>query len=206
MQLLFLMPGIKPRIKDGQGYKEVLLMQEEANQKTVGIVVQAGKFTMHEFGRACEKYSQYRRDKKRMRRTDPTKYKVNQPKKIKVKQMMKEGESVKRVNLEELDVSEFSKIARKNGLRFAVNKDKSTNPPTYVVYFKARSGEAIDQTVDEYIRMHLSKKKTKEQQPKEQPKKQKQQETIHDKLGKFQKVVDENAAKIAKDKAKDIIR
>ena len=206
MQLLFLMPGIKPRIKEGQGYKEVLLMQEEANQKTVGIVVQAGKFTLHEFGKVCEKYSQYRRDQKRMRRTDPTKYKVNQPKKIKVKQMMKEGESVRKVNLEELNIGEFSKIARKNGMRFAISKDKSTNPPTYVVYFKARSGEAIDQTVDEYLRTYLSKKKTKEQQPKEQPKKQKQKETIHDKLDKFQKVAKENAAKVAKDKTKDIIR
>ena len=45
-------------------------MQEEANQKTVGIAVQVTKMTGRAFLRACEKYLQYRKDK----RTSPPTY------------------------------------------------------------------------------------------------------------------------------------
>lgn len=122
-------------------------VQEEANQKTVGIVVEGGKFTGRMFLRACDKYTQHRRDKKHMRQTDPTKYKVNQLKQITVKQFMKEGEPVRKVELQTPEIKEFEKLDRKNGLRFAVMKEKTSEKPQYVIYFKARSGEAIDLTM-----------------------------------------------------------
>lgn len=170
-------------------------MQEEANQKTVGIVVEGGKFTGRMFLRACDKYTQHRRDKKHMRQTDPTKYKVNQPKQITVKQFMKEGEPVRKVELQTPEIKEFEKLARKNGLRFAVMKDKTSEKPQYVIYFKARSGEAIDLTMEQFTRMQATKK--------DKPHKQ---QSVHEKLDKFKRVAKENAAKVAKDKTKDIIR
>lgn len=170
-------------------------MQEEANQKTVAVVVEAGKFTGRTFVRACEKYSQHRRDKKHMRQTDPTKYKVNQPKKITVKQFMKEGEAARRVELQTPEIKQFERLARRNGLRFAIMKDKTAEKPQYVVYFKARSGEAIEHTLEQFTRMQVTKK--------DKPQKQ---NSVHEKLDKYKRVAKENAAKVAKDKAKDIIR
>ena len=44
----------------------------------------------------------------------------------------------------------FKRIARKYGVDYAVTKDKSVDPPNYVVFFKAKDADALQLIVDEY--------------------------------------------------------
>ena len=77
------------------------LMQEEANQKTVGIAVQGGKMTGRLFLRAVEKYLHYRHEQKQYKKRDPTNYEMNKPKKVRIKKLVKEGTGVSSVELKD---------------------------------------------------------------------------------------------------------
>lgn len=169
-------------------------MQEQANEKTVGIAVQASKMSGRLFMRMVEKYMNYRRevkrDKKYAQRTDPEKQKINQAKKVKVKTLVKEGAGVSSVEIKDEKIRQFEKLARKNGVRYAIKKDKSTTPPTYIIFFKAKDGEVIDRTMKEFLKRNISKD-DKEKEP-----------VIASKLKKFKAVVAEAATKISKIKNK----
>ena len=70
-------------------------MQEQANEKTVGLVCRSTRMSASTFMRLCEKYLRHRRmvvrDKKISKRYDPARQKINQAKRIKVKELVKEG-------------------------------------------------------------------------------------------------------------------
>ena len=169
-------------------------MQEQANEKTVGIAVQAGKMSGRLFMRMVEKYMSYRkevkRDKKYAKRSDPGKQEVNQAKKVKIKTLVKEGSGVSTVEIKDKKIRQFEKLARKNGVRYAIKKDKSTVPPTYIIFFKAKDGEMIDRTMKEFLKRNISKD-DKEKEP-----------VIASKLKKFKEVVAKTTAQISKIKNK----
>ena len=58
-------------------------MQEEANQKTVGVAVQGTKMTV----------------KQQRREHDPASYEINQPKRVRVDRLLREGEGVSTVTI-----------------------------------------------------------------------------------------------------------
>lgn len=163
-------------------------MQEEANQKTVGIAVQGTKMTGRMFLKACDKFLQYRKEQKRLKRQDPANYKINQPKRVKVERLVREGDGVSSIEIKDNSIRDFEKLARKNGIRYAVKKDKSTSPPTYFIFFKGKNAEVIDNTIREFTKRQLAKGERKP--------------VIHEKLENFKKLARESANKLSKVKNK----
>ena len=165
-------------------------MQEQANEKTVGLVCRSTRMSASTFMRLCEKYLRHRRmvvrDKKISKRYDPARQKINQAKRIKVKELVKEGAEVSSVEIKDEKIRQFEKLARRNGVRYAIKKDKSTTPPTFIVFFKAKDGEMIDRTMKEFLKRSISKD-DKGKEP-----------VIHAKLTKFKAVAMEAAAKVSK--------
>ena len=80
-------------------------MQEQANEKTVGLVCRSTRMTATMFARLCGKYLRYRRmvnrDKRMAKRYDPSKQKINQPRKIRVQELVKEGSGVSSVEIKD---------------------------------------------------------------------------------------------------------
>ena len=186
---LTLIPGELPQGVCTGSEMEKEIMQEEANQKTVGIAVQGTKMTARVFMRACEKFLQYRKEQKRLKKQDPANYKSNQPKRVKVSRLVREGDGVSSIEIKDESIKEFEKLARKNGVRYAVKKDKTTSPPTYYIFFKGKNAEVIDNTLREYTKRQLTRGEKKP--------------VIHDKLENFKKVAKEAAAsKLSKVKNK----
>ena len=91
-------------------------MQEEANQKTVGIAVQGTKMTGRVFLSTCEKYLQYRKEQKRLkqqrREPDLASYEINQPKRVRVDRLLREGEGVSTVTIKDNSIKPFERLAR----------------------------------------------------------------------------------------------
>ena len=173
-------------------------MQEQANEKTVGLVCRSAKMSARTFLRLCEKYLRYKRmearDKKISRRYDPARQKINQAQRIRVRELVKEGSGVSSVEIKDEKIRQFERLARRNGVRYAIKKDRSTTPPTYIVFFKAKDGEVIDRTLKEFLKRNISKD-DKENGP-----------VIKEKIKKFKAVAAETALKLAKIKHKDLER
>ena len=49
------------------------------------------------------------------------------------------------------NIKSFERVARKYNVDFAVKKDKTTEPPKYLVFFKGRDADAVAQAFKEFV-------------------------------------------------------
>lgn len=170
-------------------------MQERVNEKTVGVAVQAVKMTGRILARVAAAYlrhvNEVRREKKISARSDPTKYKQNQEGRVSIKTLMKEGDGISNVEIRDDHIRTFEKLARKNGIRYAVKKDKTTDPPTFYIFFKGKNAEVIEATLKEFTQVKLTKNGKR---------------PIHDKLKIYGERVKAATKDLARDRNKERVR
>ena len=67
-------------------------------------------------------------------------------------------------NLEITDgnIKDFEKTARKYNIDFALKKDKSVDPPKYIVFFKARDVDVMTEAFKDYTKVNLKKSQMKQ--------------------------------------------
>ena len=117
-------------------------MQEEVEQKTVALVISAGKLTGRELKKAIAKLLAHMKDKK----NHPN---IPQGKQT-VKQLAGQGQGMTSIEITDQNIKDFERVARKYGVDFAVMKDKHEVPPKYVIYFKGKDADAITNAFKEY--------------------------------------------------------
>lgn len=74
-----------------------------------------------------------------------------------VKQLIGQNQGVANIEITDPSVKEFERIARKYGVDFAVKKDRSCDPPKYLIFFKARDADAITAAFTEYTQKKVKK-------------------------------------------------
>lgn len=122
-------------------------MQEETTQKVIAL---AGKFVRLDadaLKAMMRAYLNHRRQNKA---------KVHG--KISVKKLVGEGVGASSIEVNDGNIKSFERVARKYNVDFAVKKDKTTNPPKYMVFFKGRDADAITQAFKEFVYGNEKKK------------------------------------------------
>lgn len=115
-------------------------MQEETTQK---VIVLAGKFirldanVLKAMMRAYLNHHRHNKAKKHG--------------KMSVKKLVGEGVGASSMEVNEGNIKSFEHVARKYNVDFAVKKDKTTDPPKYMVFFKGRDADAIAQAFKEFV-------------------------------------------------------
>ena len=125
-------------------------MQEEVENRTLTLVVSGTKFTGRLFKAAISKYMAHRREKKlekQRSRDSPVTPKGKQT----VKQLTQQNQGVSNIDIQDKEIRQFERIARKYGVDYAVKKDRSTSPPKYMIFFKGRDADAITAAFQEYM-------------------------------------------------------
>ena len=117
-------------------------MQEEVEQKTVALVISAGKLTGRELKKAMLKLLAHLKDKK----AHPN---IPQGKQS-VKQLAEQGQGMNSIEITDQNIKDFERVAKKYGVDFAVMKNKHEVPPKYVVFFKGKDADAITNAFKEY--------------------------------------------------------
>ena len=129
-------------------------MQEEVENRTVNLAVSTTKVTARTLVRGIRWYLMHR-NQKRMRKQMEHPYAEG---KQSVEELTKAGVSTDKIELPEGSAKEFCKLANKFGVDYAIRKDKTQDPPRYVVFFKAKDTEVLDQVIKEYTANTLDKK------------------------------------------------
>ena len=62
-----------------------------------------------------------------------------------MKKLVGEGVGVSSIEVTDGNIKSFERVARKYNVDFAVKKDKTTEPPKYLVFFKGRDADAVSQ-------------------------------------------------------------
>lgn len=129
-------------------------MQEEAENRTLTLVVSSAKFSGRLLKTAVDKYLAHLKEQKQQKSRDaPVKPKGKQT----VKQLIGQNQGVSNIEITDPSIKEFEKIARKYGVDYAVKKDRSTSPPKYLIFFKARDADALTAAFTEYTGKKVKK-------------------------------------------------
>ena len=122
-------------------------MQEEVDQKTIALSMKTGKFTAQVLQAALKKYLQHRAKGKTMLHHGQQS----------LKQLKKHGAALSNIEITEANIGAFKPCAKKYGVDFALRKDKTTQPPHYVVIFKSKDADNLEQVFREFTAKTLSK-------------------------------------------------
>ena len=125
-------------------------MQEDVENKTLTLVVSGTKFNGRLLKAAITKYMAYRKEvklEKQRKREMPVAHRGKQT----VKQLTQQNQGVSNIDIQDKEIRQFERIARKYGVDYAVKKDRSTSPPKYMIFFKGRDADAITAAFQEYM-------------------------------------------------------
>lgn len=122
-------------------------MQEEIEQRSIAITVQAAKLS----GRVLRSAIAAALRKMAEHRNTPTVGR-NSMKKLTAKEPSAETIEVPG------RIRSFERYARQNKVRYHVEKNTGTSPPTWTVYFKAGQASALTAAFQKYAKKELEKK------------------------------------------------
>lgn len=74
-----------------------------------------------------------------------------------VKELIGQNQGVSSIDIAKTDLKGFEGVARKYGVDYAIRKDRSVDPPKYLVFFKARDADALTAAFNEYSAKSLAK-------------------------------------------------
>ena len=119
-------------------------MQEEVENRTINLAISTTRLTARSIIAGIRKYLQHREKVKARKGTRDTAVHGKQS----VKQLL--GQNQGATN---------ERLARKYGVDFAVRKDKSVDPPRYLVFVRSKDADALDAICKEHQARSLTKDK-----------------------------------------------
>ncbi len=122
-------------------------MQEEVTQKTIALVIKTAKLDASVLKAAMKMYLNHHKQK-----AQGTHGKTS------VKKLVGDGVGVSSIEVTDGNIKSFERVAKKYNVDFAIKKDKTTEPPKYVVLFKGRDADAIAQAFKEFVYGNEKKK------------------------------------------------
>ncbi len=120
-------------------------MQEEVESRTLTLAVNGTKFTGRMLKAAVAKFMAYRRNRKAVKAS------VHPKGKQSVKQLTRQGQGVNTMEIDDANLRQFERIARKYGVDYAVRRDTSADTPRFLVFFKGRDADAISAAFKEFL-------------------------------------------------------
>lgn len=126
-------------------------MQDEVREKSVAFVIRAGK-TGGKLTASMLKYAieQYLEQQRNLRAPHG---------KQSVKSLVRQGAEVQNIEITDKNIRSFQSVAQKYGVDYALKKDTSSQPPRYLVFFKARDTDALIAAFREFSGKQLKRNK-----------------------------------------------
>ena len=122
-------------------------MQEEVTQKTIALVIKTAKLDASVLKAAMKMYLNHRKQK-----AQETHGKTS------VKKLVGDGVGVSSIEITDGNIKSFERVAKKYNVDFAIKKDKTTEPPKYLVFFKGRDADVVAQAFKEFVYGNEKKK------------------------------------------------
>lgn len=132
-------------------------MQEEVENRAINLAISTTKLTTRTIVATIRKYLQNRekvKARKVVRDTSPHGRQT-------VKQLLGQNQGATNVEIDKSGIKDFERLAKKYGVDFAVRKDKSVDPPRYLVFVRSKDADALDAICKE----HQAKSLTKDKRP-----------------------------------------
>ena len=129
-------------------------MQEEVTQKTIAFSIKSAKLTIQVLQAAARKFLETQNKGK-------TKLHHGQQS---LKQLKKHGAALSNIEITDANIGLFKPCAKKYGVDFTLRKDATTQPPHYIVIFKAKDADNMEQPFKEFTAKKLQREEIEEAQ------------------------------------------
>jgi len=132
-------------------------MQEYNNEKIVAMTVKTANMNVGVLKSILKKFL-----------NDQKKRKI--PKIIRGKQSLKQlirgndNSSVTNIEINDQNIKAFEKTALKYGIDYSLKKDKSVEPPKYILFFRAKDSEILTKAFKDFLNIREQKKEQEEKQ------------------------------------------
>ena len=114
-------------------------MQEEVTQKTIALVFKSSRLTADVLKKAMKMYLERRKAGQQATHG-----------KMSVKKLVGQGMGASSIEVTDNNIKSFERTASKYGLDFALKKDVSVEPPSYLVFFKGRDVDVMTAAFKEF--------------------------------------------------------
>lgn len=132
-------------------------MQDEINTKVVALAIRsgekAGRITAGVLKAAMRKYLAQAEKHKSGQKDTAIHGKQT------VGQLMKQNTGLTNIEVTDQNIKSFERTANKYNIDFALKKDKSVDPPKYLVFFKARDVDVMTSAFKEFSAKEIAKSK-----------------------------------------------
>lgn len=121
-------------------------MQEEVDQKTIALAIKTGKLTGQVLQAAIRKLLASRQKGHKAQHGQQS-----------LRQLKKDGAALSNIEITDANIGLFRPCAKKYDIDFTLRKDRSTQPPRYIVIFKAKDADNMEQAFKEFTAKKLSR-------------------------------------------------
>lgn len=122
-------------------------MQEEVENRTVNLAISTTKLTGRSLVNAFRAYLNHRRNVKARKASVHDTHIVGEQT---IDQLLGQNQGATNIEIEKTEIAGFKRILNKYGVEYAITKDRSQEPSRYLVFFKARDGDALTAAFKEY--------------------------------------------------------
>ena len=120
-------------------------MQEEVTQQTIAFSIKSAKLTIQVLQAAARKFLETQNKGK-------TKLHHGQQS---LKQLKKHGAALSNIEITDANIGLFKPCAKKYDIDFTLRKDRTTHPPRYIVIFKSKQADNLEQAFKEFTAKKL---------------------------------------------------
>lgn len=128
-------------------------LQEEVTEKSIAFVSKNNKMTLCVLKTLI---SAYLKEKEKQK---ISKGQTIKRKKVSLKELSRKYDGLKSIEINEDNIKGFEKTAKKYGIEYALKKDKTTDSPTYIVFFKGKDTDILDTAFREFVGNEMDKDK-----------------------------------------------
>jgi hypothetical protein len=122
-------------------------ISDQASEKTIALSIKAVKLDAKLLAKAIQ--ALLKRGNRLVTKMTTSKD-INVKGKQTVKQLVRQGQGVSNIEITNKNIKSFESVARKYGVDFALKKDKTSNPPKWLVFFKAKDADALTAAFKEF--------------------------------------------------------
>ena len=127
-------------------------MEQEVNMKIACIAIQTGESAGKAFAKALKGFVDRQMVISPKKNTSSEHIdKEKSGKQVKVKDLRKDGSQIEYVDMGQDELKDFRRYARKYGVSYSMEKNTQNDPPTYLIYFKAKDSSLITKAISSYV-------------------------------------------------------
>lgn len=128
-------------------------MQEDIEMRSVTLTINGTKFSGRMLKNAITKLLAHMKEGRQQHKAQGE---VIHHGKQSVKQLIGQNQGVQNIEINDRGIKQFERIARKYGVDYAVKQVKG-DKPKFLVFFKARDGDALMAALTEYSQQRIRK-------------------------------------------------